>query len=271
MAGQFDAFRAKLGIGKSTQRGVGFNYSPTILQQGNNPGQDFLDKLTSRKDAGQNIYTSNKQEGTSRVAQDLVNRSAGLKFDEYGKPELKLGDFGNMFQSRVKGISERGNLATQSAEARRAFQNAITNQNLGQYGFTGSISVSGSDIPGATSDNVGARAASMALQVQKNGTPYIWGGNSLSTGVDCSGLVQQIYRQLGVSVPRTTWEQAKHGKQVSVADARPGDLVFYNKYGHVGIYIGNGKIVHAANSKLGVITSNLNNSNGAPLMILRPY
>jgi cell wall-associated NlpC family hydrolase len=276
MATPFDTFKSKLGVGQSKLKGVGYDYTPTIMQQGQTSdqiGQSVLDKLTQRKDAGQNIYTQNKQEGTSRLASDLVNKSAGLKFDEFGKPELKLGDFGNMFQSRIKGVSERGDLATQAAESRQAYQNAITQQNLGQYQFTGSFSVDASAaIPGASSDNIGARAASMAMQASTNNTPYVWGGNSLSTGVDCSGLVQQIYRQLGVNVPRTTYEQAKNGRQVSVNEVRPGDLVFYrNDLGHVGIYIGNGKIVHAANSKLGTITSNLNNSNGRPTLILRPY
>jgi len=149
-------------------------------------------------------------------------------------------------------------------------------QNLGSYGFTGSFSGGGSTaIPGADSNNVGAKAAAMAMQVAQNHTAYVWGGNSLSTGVDCSGLVQQIYSKLGISVPRVTYEQARHGKQVSVNQIRPGDLVFYRPGSrgpeHVGIYVGNGHVVHAANSRLGVITSNLNNSNGAPMLILRPY
>ncbi len=279
MATGFESFKAKLGIGSPTMRGKGFNYTPSIMAQGQTSdqyGQTVLDKLNQRKDAGQSIYDNLKSQSTNRLATDLVNKSAGLKFDEFGKPELKLGDFGNLFQSRIKGVSERGDLATQAAESRQAWQNAANMQNLGQYGFTGEFSVggsgaNGSDIPGASSNNVGAKAASMAMQVDKNGTGYVWGGNSLSTGVDCSGLVQQIYRRLGVSVPRTTYEQAKHGRKVSVAQIRPGDLVFYRGLDHVGIYVGNGKIVHAANRNLGVITSNLNNSNGAPSLVLRPY
>jgi cell wall-associated NlpC family hydrolase len=271
MATPFDAFRAKLGIGNQSQRGVGYNYSPTILQQGNNPGDAFANKLTSRKDAGNSIYNSNKQQDLNRLASDLTNKSAGLKFDEFGKPDIQLADFGQAGNTVLKGISRRGDLSTQAAESRQAYQNAVTAQNLGQYGFTGSVQVSGTDIPGASSNNPGARAASMAMQVAKNHTAYVYGGNSLSTGIDCSGLVQQIYRQLGINVPRTTWEQAKNGREVPVSDIRPGDLVFYNDYGHVGIYVGNGKIVHAANSRLGVITSNLNNSNGSPLKVLRPY
>lgn len=276
MATPLQSFKSKLGIGTPTQKGVGYSYTPTIMAQGqsqNDYGQQVLDKLTSRKDSGQTIYDNMKQQGTSRLASDLVNKSAGLKFDEFGKPQLNLADFGDMGKTTVKNVAERGNLATQTEEAKAAYRQAVAMQDIGSYGLSGDFSVSGtgSDIPGASSDNVGAKAASMAMKVAQNHTAYVWGGNSLSTGVDCSGLVQQIYKQLGISVPRTTYQQAKNGKQVPVSQIRPGDLVFYNDYGHVGIYVGNGKIVHAANSKLGVITSNLTNSNGAPLMVLRPY
>lgn len=278
MTTPFEQFKARLKIGTPSMKGVGFDYVPTILQQGQTPeqvGQQVSDELNARKDAGQSIYDTRKQEGTSRLATDLINRSAGLKFDEWGKPELNLGNFGETSQNLIKGISERGSLATQASESRRAFQNAVAQQNLGQYGFSGSMSITGSDIPGAKSDNIGAQVASMAMKVAANKTPYVWGGNSLSQGVDCSGLVQQIYGKLGIKVPRVTYEQAKHGRTVPVSQIQPGDLVFYRPGSrgpeHVGIYVGNGKIVHAANSQLGVITSNLNNSNGKPMLVLRPY
>lgn len=276
MATPFQNFTTRLGIKNPSQKGTGYNFTPTILGQSQSQsdvGQQVLDKLMGRKQTGQNIYDSQKQETTNRVATDLVNKSAGLKFDEFGKPQINLANFSESGKTRNQGIGERGSLALQTEEAKSAFQQALNMQNLGSYGMTGSFSVSGNgtDIPGASSGNVGAQAASMAMKVAQNKVPYVWGGNSLSNGVDCSGLVQQIYRQLGVNVPRVTYEQAKNGKQVSVNQIRPGDLVFYRNNGHVGIYVGNGKIVHAANSRLGVITSNLNNSNGAPTLVLRPY
>jgi cell wall-associated NlpC family hydrolase len=271
VATPFQTFKTKLGIGGPTQKGTGYGYTPTILQQGQSSqqvGQKFLDALGQRKDNGQTLYDQMNQGRTNRLANDLVNKSAGLKLDEFGRPDIKLADFGTAGQSSLKDISQRGDLATQTEEAKKAFQDAITTQNLGSYGFG---SYSGSDIPGASSGNLGAQAAAKAMKVASAHTSYVWGGNSLVNGVDCSGLVQQIYSQLGVKVPRTTYEQAKSGKRVSVNQIRPGDLVFYNNYGHVGIYVGHGKIVHAANSKLGVITSNLNNSNGQPILVLRPY
>lgn len=82
------------------------------------------------------------------------------------------------------------------------------------------------------------------------GVPYRWGGTSPTTGFDCSGFVQYVYGQLGMSLPRTSEQQATVGTPVaSVAQAQPGDLVFYEPSasgpGHVGIYIGNGQMIDA--------------------------
>jgi cell wall-associated NlpC family hydrolase len=85
------------------------------------------------------------------------------------------------------------------------------------------------------------------------GNPYVWGGTSLTNGADCSGFVQSVFANFGVSLPRTSYEQQNAGTEVSYADAQPGDLICYG--GHVAIYMGDGKIVHAANSDQGIIVS----------------
>lgn len=271
-----NAVLAKLGITPPRRQGTGFNYAPFVAQQGEStPGQSLAEKVGTRKDSGASIYQTNKGESTNRLAQDLLGKSPStFTFDEFGLPETQLTNFQNYFQNQLQGTDQRGKIALQTAQAKQSFRNAVDMQNIGSYGFSGfsgSGGTSGTAIPGASSNNPGAKAAAIAMKAVQNHTNYVWGGNSLSGGVDCSGLVQQAYRQLGISIPRTTYQQAKFGKQVSVKDIRPGDLVFYNNYGHVGIYVGNGKIAHAANSKLGVITSNLTNSNGSPLKVLRPY
>lgn len=95
------------------------------------------------------------------------------------------------------------------------------------------------------------------------GVPYVWGGTSPS-GFDCSGLVQYVFKQHGISLNRTTVTQYKQGTYVSKASLKPGDLVFFqNTYGsgisHVGIFIGNGQFIHASSSK-GVMISSLSNT-----------
>lgn len=83
------------------------------------------------------------------------------------------------------------------------------------------------------------------------GNKYVYGGNSLTDGIDCSGFTQQVYRQFGYSIYRTADAQVANGVQISYEELQPGDLLFYGdgySVGHVAIYIGNDQIVHASNS-----------------------
>ena len=91
--------------------------------------------------------------------------------------------------------------------------------------------------------------------MQYLGTPYVYGGNSLTKGVDCSGFVKQIFAKYGYQVPRTSREYPSVGTKVSLSNIKPGDILIYkygSRIGHVAIYIGNGQIIHAANDKKGV-------------------
>ena len=85
---------------------------------------------------------------------------------------------------------------------------------------------------------------------------YVWGGESLVTGADCSGFVQQIFKKYGISLPRVSSDQGKAGRKISAKDLQPGDLVHYD--GHIAIYIGNGKVCHASSAKTGVKISKYN-------------
>lgn len=88
------------------------------------------------------------------------------------------------------------------------------------------------------------------------GGRYVWGGNSLTNGVDCSGFTQQVLKHFGISVPRVSRDQARTGTAVSSQNMKPGDLIFYaNRRGtinHVGMYIGNGQVVNAASRRSGI-------------------
>lgn len=98
----------------------------------------------------------------------------------------------------------------------------------------------------------GRNVADYALQFI--GNPYVYGGTSLTGGTDCSGYTQSVYRHFGVSIPRTSGEQAGFGREIPYEDMEPGDLVCYS--GHVAMYIGGGRIVHASSRKEGIKVSN---------------
>ncbi len=87
------------------------------------------------------------------------------------------------------------------------------------------------------------------------GNPYVWGGTSLTDGADCSGFVQQIYKQYGYDLPRVAEDQSQCGTKIPVEDAQPGDLIFYAKKGiyTTVMYAGDGKTIEAASTKLGII------------------
>lgn len=101
----------------------------------------------------------------------------------------------------------------------------------------------------------GSYAAAASYAAAQVGDSYVWGGNG-PNGWDCSGLVKGSYAKVGKSLPRTSQAMSSRAYQISKSSARPGDLVFWGSKGsayHVGIYLGGGKYVHAANSRVGVV------------------
>ena len=96
--------------------------------------------------------------------------------------------------------------------------------------------------------NKGKTIASFAKRFV--GNPYVWGGTNLNTGADCSGFVKSVYKSFGYNLPRSSSSQRSAGRKVSYSNKQPGDLICYN--GHVAIYIGKGKIVHASSRKTGI-------------------
>ena len=95
------------------------------------------------------------------------------------------------------------------------------------------------------------------------GNPYVWGGTSLTNGADCSGFTQQIFKKYGVTLNRCSYQQAENGTEISFEQLRAGDLLFYfdeelQRIGHVAIYMGDGKIVHAKSKADGITTGSWN-------------
>ena len=129
------------------------------------------------------------------------------------------------------------------AEAAAASGNGGGSKNPGVSGGGGSIAVTGNS-------SLGRSIANYALQFR--GGKYVFGGTSLSTGVDCSGFTRAVFRNFGISLPRDSTSQRSAGRGVSYSEAQAGDIICYA--GHVAIYLGGGQIVHAADEKHGITT-----------------
>lgn len=147
-------------------------------------------------------------------------------------------------------------------EARKAQELALQKQAQESGSSSGSSSSSSSS--GSKSSSYASAASysgsgSKGQQIanyacQFIGNPYVPGGTSLTEGADCSGFVWRVYKDFGYSVPRTSYSLRSSGTEVSYSDAQPGDVVCYA--GHVGLYIGNGQIVHASTQKTGIKITN---------------
>ena len=197
-----------------------------------------------------------------------------VKVDVEDGPGYVSTDYVNVYTENVEAESkaeEAARLKKEEEERKRAEEaakEALKQQQAANKPATkpstGSSSSTGSTSNGGATAGSGNSSSSSATDLGRQiadyamkfiGNPYVYGGTSLTNGADCSGFVQSVYKHFGISLPRTSGEQGKSGRAVDGLDnARPGDLVWYS--GHIGIYIGNGKIVHASNPKNGIITSN---------------
>ena len=131
----------------------------------------------------------------------------------------------------------------------------VTLNPLPALASTGVTTASVAAAPAAAPTRAAQIAVNTALAQQ--GRPYVWGGAGPSS-YDCSGLMQYAYRAAGISLPHSSRMQSTMGRPVSKANLRPGDLVFfYTPVSHVGMYIGNGQMVHASTSGQPVKVTNL--------------
>ena len=144
--------------------------------------------------------------------------------------------------------------AKANEESSNSEESSDNGDNNDEGNSSGSESSDGGSSSGSSSGGSakGQEIANFACQFV--GNPYVPGGTSLTEGADCSGFTLAVYNNFGISLPRSSDAQAGDGREVSYSEAQPGDIIYYG--GHVGIYIGNGLIVHASTQATGIKISN---------------
>ncbi|MFD5077638.1 NlpC/P60 family protein [Streptomyces sp. NPDC058371] len=260
---KLNSARDELGTFAAAQYRTGAAAPDTAsLLLADNP-QDYFDqtqlmsRLTSRQKQAVDDYateqaaTTKKRQEASESLQALSTSQTTLKSTK-AQVQQKLADAREMLskltaeeKTRLAAIEERKRaeakrkaeeLARKQAAEQKQRRQEATQQGIGSAGS----GTSADDAAYATKAN---KAIAFArAQVSK---PYVWGATGPDS-YDCSGLTLAAWRAAGVTLPRTTWDQVKAGTTVPVSDIRPGDLVFfYDDISHVGLYIGNGMMIHA--------------------------
>ncbi|GGK67949.1 C40 family peptidase [Streptomyces flaveus] len=223
----------------------------------------LMDRLTSRQQQAVEDYATQQSEMTQRrqeaseSLQSLTETENTLKSSK-ADVQRKLAEARQMLsrltteeKARLAAIErEKREEAQRKAEELARQQQAAEEQRRQQQQAqqtpapsTGAGTSTGTGSSAGTSTAKGEKA--LAFARSQTGKPYVWGASGPDS-YDCSGLTQAAWKAAGVTLPRTTWDQVKIGTQVSVASAQPGDLVFfYDDISHVGLYLGDGMMIHA--------------------------
>ncbi|MEU9332130.1 NlpC/P60 family protein [Streptomyces sp. NPDC048290] len=217
------------------------------------------DTMDKRREAGKSLETLTDTQDDLRTAKATVQRKLAnareLLSDLTAQEKARLAEIERRKQAEAERKAEELARQQQAEEERRQEEAARqqTEEQSGSAGSAGSAdSGSGSTGTGTGSDPSATDPAystkaekAIAFARAQIGKPYVWGATGPGS-YDCSGLTQAAWKAAGVTLPRVTYDQVKAGTTVTVSAARPGDLVFfYDDVTHVGLYIGNGKMIHA--------------------------
>ena len=209
-----------------------------------------------------------KKEADDAIAKvEELKKESGQSTETKGTPSSSIGMIAQNPNVDNGTTKEQTNQRSQGSTSQNTGNTAGpgSNSSNGSSTSTGSSTgTSGSyqstqNGPGSAVYDSAVRTAIVAYAKQFLGNPYVYGGTSLTNGADCSGFTMRIFEHFGVSTGRTSRDQASNGKQISLSEIQPGDLLFYasgKTINHVALYIGNGKIIHASTSKTGIIISN---------------
>jgi cell wall-associated NlpC family hydrolase len=185
------------------------------------------------------------EEGDGYVSKEYVNLRTDFVSAESKEEE----------DARLAKEAKEREEARAAAAAARAENKTTTEENISSKSEENKATIESANQVAASSEGSEVGKAVVEFATQFVGNPYVYGGSSLTNGTDCSGFVMSVYANFGVSLPHSSSSLRSVGTNVgtSLADAQPGDIICYS--GHCGIYVGNGLLVHASNSKTGIIVS----------------
>lgn len=199
-------------------------------------------RLTLEEEKEALLNQKSEMETQQAYLNTLIDKKKALSAD-YEVQLAKARQEAATYKAKIKEDEKK---IAQIKEEERKKLAASNASNTNNNGNTATI------ITSATGSELGKQIANYACQFI--GNPYVLGGTSLTNGTDCSGFTYRVYSDFGYKLPRTSLEQRNVGVAVDYANAQPGDLICYD--GHVGMYIGGGKIVHASTPKSGIKVSN---------------
>ncbi len=179
----------------------------------------------------------------TQLANAQAQASAFRKQLEKQQKELK--------RLEAERIAKEKAAAAAAQETAEVSSGSSSSSSSGKNNAGSSSSGSGSSASVSGNSSTGVAIANYALQFV--GNPYVSGGTSLTNGADCSGFTQSVMAHFGISIPRQSDAQGRAGREVSYSEAQAGDIIYYG--GHVAIYLGGGRIVHASTEKTGIKTS----------------
>lgn len=211
-----------------------------------------LDKDMNELTAMQDDYE--KQQADVEAAIVALENQKEQYASQIAQAQQQADNYQNIITAQGKIIQEQeaAAAAAAAAAARANSSSSSPSYDGGGAGKGGSIAsdyaAGGGKNPGASTGVSGSSVVSYAMQFV--GNPYVWGGNSLTNGVDCSGFVHEVYAHFGISTPRYSQAFKSVGQAVSFDNIQPGDVVVYP--GHVAIYAGGGVIVEAQSTKAGI-------------------
>ena len=186
------------------------------------------------------IHAESKAEEEARLAREEAERQAAARAAEEARKAREAE------AARAAAEQEAARKAAEKQEVKKSGAGSSAGRSSGSSAGSSSGSSAGQSAQTASSN--GQAVVDYARQFL--GNPYVYGGNSLTNGTDCSGFVKGVYAAFGINLPRTSSEQRSVGYAVSLSEIQPGDIVCYS--GHVGIYAGNNTLIHASNEKTGI-------------------